>query len=96
MDGADTDTAGLIYCRQHAKLALVETGCFVTVRPLDAGGRERWITFSGKSLAPPHTLRGRRLIPARTDWIDPDLPIETQALLRHYMSKPLSPHDQEG
>ncbi|GAA5885326.1 hypothetical protein JCM3774_005835 [Rhodotorula dairenensis] len=72
-DCESADTAGPVYCRQHAKLALVETGCFVK---LGRAHEERWITFD--------------------DWIDPELPIETQALLRHYMSKPLSPHDQEG
>ncbi|GAA5993687.1 hypothetical protein JCM10908_002297 [Rhodotorula pacifica] len=67
-----------VYCKQHAKLALVESGCFLSAqrRGFTSQREERWITFS--------------------DWIEADLPIETQALLRHYMTKPVSQHDQEG
>ncbi|TKA53400.1 hypothetical protein B0A53_04386, partial [Rhodotorula sp. CCFEE 5036] len=73
---AGEGAGGPVYCKQHAKLALVDSGCFVTVRSGDGASQERWISFS--------------------HWIDADLPIETQALLRHYMAKPVSRHDQEG
>ncbi|KAJ8295727.1 hypothetical protein OF846_001087 [Rhodotorula toruloides] len=67
-EGADVG-----FCKQHAKTALKESGCFVAGR---AGGDEQWIRFS--------------------DWISESLPVETQALLRHYMSKPVSDKDEDG
>ncbi|KAK4331347.1 T5orf172 domain-containing protein [Rhodotorula toruloides] len=60
------------FCKQHAKTALKESGCFVAGR---AGG-EQWVRFS--------------------DWISESLPVETQALLRHYMAKPVSEKDEDG
>ncbi|GAA5923963.1 hypothetical protein JCM1841_000120 [Sporobolomyces salmonicolor] len=67
------------FCHQHAKLALVESGCFVLAGLSSWGGggrREKWVSYS--------------------DWIMPDLPMQTQALLRHYMAKPVSDKDGEG
>ncbi|GAA6061551.1 hypothetical protein JCM10212_001083 [Sporobolomyces blumeae] len=78
-DAADDDDDDLpVYCHQHAKLSLVETGCFVTSRAgQERGGTsEMWINYS--------------------DWILPDLPLETQTLLRLYMSKPVSAKDRPG
>ncbi|GAA5866199.1 hypothetical protein JCM1840_005110 [Sporobolomyces johnsonii] len=77
-DGPD-DQQPPAFCHQHAKLALVESGCFVLAGLSSWGGggrREKWVSYS--------------------DWIMPDLPMQTQALLRHYMAKPVSDKDGEG
>ena len=39
---------GPVYCKQHAKLALVDSGCFVTVKTGEGATRERWISFAGE------------------------------------------------
>lgn len=43
---AGEGAGGPVYCKQHAKLALVDSGCFVTVRSGDGASQERWISFS--------------------------------------------------
>lgn len=86
-----------MYRRQHAKLTLVDSGCFVAVQSGDSASQERWITSGKLSLALIFPFLFFELTQdGPTDWIDADLPIETQALLRHYMSKPVSRQDQEG
>lgn len=38
-----------VYCRQHAKLALADSGCFVVQRNLPTSNREHWVKFAGAS-----------------------------------------------
>lgn len=45
---AGEGAGGPVYCKQHAKLVLVDSGCFVTVRSGDGASQERWISFSGE------------------------------------------------
>ncbi|POY70904.1 hypothetical protein BMF94_6082 [Rhodotorula taiwanensis] len=35
-----------VYCRQHAKLALADSGCFVVQRNLPTSNREHWVKFA--------------------------------------------------
>lgn len=47
-ESVDEGLGGPVYCKQHAKLALVDSGCFVTVKSDDGAAQERWILFSGE------------------------------------------------
>lgn len=89
----DDDGKGVVrFCFQHAKQAMGERGCFVTPRV----GRGKWIEFEGESdeLCPQTEEADTRSY--LSDWILPDLPVQTKILLRHEMATPVSAKDEEG
>lgn len=83
------------FCNQHAKTAVKESGCFVARR---GGKEEQWISFSGESRSSELGNAEPSLTNSyvHADWISESLPVETQALLRQYMTKPVSDKDEDG
>jgi len=68
--------------------------------------REVWINYNGElslplfpclPVSPFRTLTHVLIFfVISSDWILPDLPLQTQSLLRHYLAKPVSDKDREG
>ncbi|GAA5946838.1 hypothetical protein JCM3765_002038 [Sporobolomyces pararoseus] len=86
LEEAEDEGGEPVYCHQHTKTSLVQTGCFVKSK----------VAPHGEGAVRGKTERSREVWINYNDWILPDLPLQTQSLLRHYLAKPVSEKDREG